>query len=410
MKDFYFPENFLWGTATAGHQVEGNNINSESWLLEHLPDTVYKDPSGDACDFYHRYPGDIKLFSELGLNSFRFSLEWARIEPEEGEFSYAELEHYRRMLSTCHEYGIQPFVTMHHFISPRWLIRKGGWLDKKTIDSYARFIEKVSKHMGDLFTGVCTFNEPNIARIIATMMPFSIRDIPFWRQAADAFGVEPEKLGLWQFTTAPEMWDIIHAAHKKAAGILKSGPGNFPVGLSLAMMDFHTAPGGEENAALLKKELSADYLERLSGDDFVGVQTYSRWIVGPDGVIPPGEDIEINQMNEEFYPEAIGGTIRDAAAIAGVPVYVTENGVAMEDDSRRVEYLSRAIKSVAGCIENGIDVRGYFCWSAFDNFEWVSGYDPKFGIIGVNRKTMERTPKPSAYLLGKIAKSNIIEI
>jgi beta-glucosidase len=147
LKAFAFPEDFLWGTATAAHQVEGNNINSDCWLLEHLPETIYAESSGDACDHYHRYPEDIALLAELGFNSYRFSIEWARIEPEEGEFSYAELEHYRRMLATCHAHNIKPMVTFHHFTTPRWLMRCGCWLDKKTPERFARYCERATEHL-----------------------------------------------------------------------------------------------------------------------------------------------------------------------------------------------------------------------------------------------------------------------
>jgi beta-glucosidase len=202
------------------------------------------------------------------------------------------------------------------------------------------------------------------------------------------------------------MWDVIHAAHLKAKEILLAGPGDYPVGLTVALMDIHSVPGGEENAKNYKRELSDAYLERLTEDDFVGVQTYSKMVVGPEGLVRPGDDEEINQMGEAFYPEALEGTIRDAAKTAGVPVIVTENGLAMDDDRRRVAYFQRALQGVVNCMQDGIDVRGYFCWSAMDNFEWVSGYVPKFGIIEVDRETMKRTPKPSAYMLGKIAASN----
>jgi beta-glucosidase len=133
-------------------------------------------------------------------------------------------------------------------------------------------------------------------------------------------------------------------------------------------------------------------------------------LIGPEGVLRPGDDVEINQMGEEFYPEAIGGTIRHAAQVAGTAVYVTENGVSTTDDTRRVEYFRRALPCVAACLQEGIDVRGYFCWSAMDNFEWVSGYKPKFGIIEVNRETQRRTPKPSAYWLGAVARANKVTL
>jgi beta-glucosidase len=410
MREFIFPKNFLWGAATAAHQVEGNNINSESWVLEHLPGTIFAEPSGDACDHYHRYPSDIALLAGLGFNAYRFSIEWARIEPEEGEFSFAELEHYRRMLATCHEHGIKPVVTLHHFTSPRWLMRSGGWLDEKTPERFARYCERVTNHLGDLISAACTFNEPNLPMVLAKLLPFNILEGPFWNTAAQAFGVTPDRLGLFQFVTQPRMREIIFDAHRRAFDILHSGPDSFPVGLTLALLDIQAAEGGEHKAAEIRRALADDYLEQLRGDDFVGVQTYSRMIIGPQGVIPASDAVEKNQMGEEYYPEAIGGTIRHAAAVARIPILVTENGVASTDDTRRLEYFQRALRCVVNSLESGIDVRGYFCWSAMDNFEWVSGYRPQFGIIAVDRKTQQRTPKPSAYWLGNVARANQISL
>ena len=410
MQESIFPKDFLWGTATAAHQVEGNNINTESWVLEHLPDTVYAEPSGDACDHYHRYPEDIALLAELGFNAYRFSLDWARIEPEEGEFSYAELDHYRRMLATCHKHGIQPVVTFHHFTSPRWLMPYGGWLDEKTPERFARYCERAVNHLGDLISVACTVNEPNIPFLLSKLLPFNIQKTPFWNNAAQAFGVTPERLGLFQFAAMPEARDVILSAHRKAVGVLKAGPGDFPIGLTMALLDIHAAEGGEEKAAEFQYEMNDCFLEQLDGDDFVGVQTYSRMVVGLDGKVPPGDDVEKNQMGEEFYPEALGGTIRHAAKVTGLPVIVTENGLSSTDDSRRLEYFQRALRCVVDTLQEGIDVRGYFCWSAFDNFEWVSGYVPKFGIIAVDRETQERTPKPSAHWLGSVAQANRLNL
>ncbi len=405
---FAFPKGFLWGAATSAHQVEGNNVNSESWVLEHLPGTAYAEPSGDACDHYHRYPEDIALLARLGFNAYRFSIEWARIEPEEGEFSLAELDHYRRMLATCRGHGITPVVTFHHFTSPRWLMRRGGWLDEKTPERFARYCARAVEHLGDLIGAACTFNEPNIAAILSTILPLQLREQPWWGAAAQAFGVAPDRLGLFQFVDRPEARDVIFAAHRLAFDALREGPGKFPVGMTVALIDIQAGEGGEGRAAELRRKLGECYLERLRGDDFVGVQTYARMVVGPEGVVPPGEDAEKNQMGDEFYPEALGGTIRLAAAAAGSPVMVTENGLPSEDDTRRLEYFRRALGSVMECLESGIDVRGYFCWSAFDNYEWVSGYRPKYGIIAVDRKTQARTPKPSAYWLGAVARENLL--
>ena len=406
MNKFDFPKGFYWGASTAAHQVEGNNVNSDLWVLEHLPHTVFAEPSGDACDHYHRYAEDIALLAKLGFNAYRFSVEWARIEPEEGEFSRAGIEHYRRMLAACHEHGITPIVTYHHFTSPQWLMRRGGWLDEKTPDRFARYCERVTRDLGDLIGVACTLNETNIARVLSVVLPFDVQAGPWWGEAAQAFGVTEDRLGLFQFNGGERAREIIMAGHRRGYEAIKAAGGSFPTGLTLAMLDVHAGEGGESRAAEVQYTLNDCYLEQLQGDDFVGVQTYSRIIVGPDGIMKPGEGAELNQMGEEFYPEAIGGTIRHAAQMTGLPIIVTENGLSSTDDGRRLEYLRRALRSVAGCLEDGIDVRGYCVWSAMDNFEWVSGYEPKFGIIAVDHQTQVRTVKPSGEWLGRVAREN----
>src|SRR4249920_460562 len=160
-----FPEKFLWGCATAGYQAEGNNTNSDLWMLEYLPGTIFKEPSGDACDHYHLYPQDISMLADLGFNTYRFSLEWARIEPEEGFFSNAELEHYRRMLATCRERNLTTLLTYSHFTMPRWFAYKGGWQNPEAPDRYARFCEKATRHLGDLVGYASTFNEPDVPQL-----------------------------------------------------------------------------------------------------------------------------------------------------------------------------------------------------------------------------------------------------
>ncbi len=148
------------------------------------------------------------------------------------------------------------------------------------------------------------------------------------------------------------------------------------------------------------------FLEASRDDDFVGIQTYGRTVISPDGVLGAPEGVETNQMGEEVYPQALAATIREAWRIAGVPVLVTENGLATEDDDQRLAYLHTALTGVAECLADGIDVRGYTAWTAFDNFEWIFGYRPKFGLIAVDRSTGQRSPKPSAHWLGNLARSN----
>ena len=167
MKKTQFPKDFLWGTATAAHQVEGNNVNCDLWSLEHMPGSIFKEPSGDAIDHFHRYPEDIALLAELGFNSYRFSIEWARVEPEDGFFSVAAFDHYRRMLETCHENNLTPIVTYHHFTTPRWVISQGGWENPETAEKFSRYCARATQNLGDLIGAVCTINEINIPTMFA---------------------------------------------------------------------------------------------------------------------------------------------------------------------------------------------------------------------------------------------------
>ena len=410
---FEFPQGFLWGTATAAHQVEGNNVNSDVWVMEHVPETPYVDSSGDACDHYHRYREDIALLAELGFNSYRFSIEWARIEPEEGEFSQAVLEHYRDMLRTCHEHDINPIVTFHHFTSPRWLIASGGWESSDTPDKFARYCERATQYLGDLIGAACTINEANIASLIVEWgfapSPKKLHKAAWWMATAKALGISPGRLAPFLYATSSKAIDIILTSHRRAVEAIKSASGNFPVGITLALQDIQAAEGGEKRAARLRKAINDVYLDSLGGDDFVGVQAYSRVRSGPQGMLSPEEGVELTQMGYEFWPEALEATIRDAVEKTGLPVIVTENGIGTEDDNRRIEYVRRALQGVANCLKDGLDVRGYTYWSAFDNFEWSLGYRPTFGLIAVDRKTQQRTIKPSARWLGDIARANTFE-
>ncbi len=405
-----FPKGFLWGAATAAHQVEGGNTNSESWVLEHTPGSMYAEPSGDAIDHYHRYRDDIALLARLGFNSYRFSIEWARIEPEEGLFSLAALEHYRRMLACCHEHGLTPIVTFHHFTSPRWLMKTGGWESHDTPDKFARYCERAVKHLGDLIGAACTTNESNLPSLLSSMgyMPPAeqMRAAPWWVAAAHQLGVPPAQLAPFQYIVPEKAFDVFIAAHRKGMAAIKSGPNNIPVGMTLAIQDIQAGPGGEAMADAMRYKINGMFLEALRGDDFVGVQTYSRTCFGPNGALPPEEGVEKTLMGYEFWPEALEATIRYAVSITGSPVIVTENGLGTPDDTRRIEYIRRAVRGVANCLRDGLDVRGYCYWSAFDNYEWSMGYRPTFGIIGVDRATQQRTPKPSAHYLGEIARAN----
>jgi len=401
-----FPKGFLWGAATAAHQVEGNNTNSDLWVLENVRPTLFTEPSGAACDHYRRYGRDIELLASLGLNTYRFSIEWARIEPDQGSFSTKELDHYRRMVAACHENNVIPMVTLYHFTSPRWFAAMGGWEHKSASDLFVRYCERVGKHLGGSVGFATTFNEPNLPLLFrwnkSIELPFGVI-FGMAQQAAEAVG--SDRFGSFFLGNCERLRDVMIATHHRAVVALKSGPGNYPVGVTIAIQDEQAAgPGSRRDDK--RAEVYGPWLQAAAESDFLGVQTYTRIRVGDIGDLPPEQGVELTQMGYEFWPEALEQAIRYAYAIAKVPIYITENGISTEDDTRRIEYIRRALAGVKNCLSDNIDVRGYIHWSLLDNFEWLHGYRPKFGLVSVDRQTQERTIKPSGRYLGEIAKRN----
>jgi len=382
-----FPDGFLWGTATAAHQVEGGNWNNDWWAFEHDPTSPAKEPSGDACDHFWRYPDDIAMLADLGFGAYRFSLEWSRIEPEEGEFSTAALDHYRRMIATTRERGVIPIVTFHHFTTPRWAAEDGGWESPATPGRFARFCDRATAHLGDMIGMACTINEPNIVAV----MGYLLAHFPPAVSDSDRYLRVNEQM---------------LRGHRLGYDAIKGGPGEFPVGMTLSMQEYDCEPGGEERMERSRHSSEDVYLEAARGDDFVGAQMYTRLRFGAEGLLGPPPGGRTTIMGYEFRPEALEYCVRRAAALAQIPVCVTENGIACTDDADRVEYVSEALRGLARCLADGVDVRSYIYWSLLDNFEWSEGYGPTFGLVAIDRATQERTVRPSARWLGEIARAN----
>jgi beta-glucosidase len=381
-----FPNGFLWGAATAAHQIEGNNVNSNWWVHENEPGTTIVEPSGDAADSYHRYREDIRLLADLGLNSYRFSIEWSRIEPERGLVSRASIDHYRRMVDTCHEFGIEPIVTLMHFTVPRWFERDGFWRAPDAADLFARYTELALPVVSSGVNYVCT----NIAAMLAGGEDAS---------NLVAYGLPKPDLGVA---------DALLASHQRSREVLSQVEG-LKSGWTIATQAFEAAD--EEGAAEKKTEIAYPaedwYLESAQGDDFIGVQAYTRNIVGPEGIRPPRPEVEKTLTEWEYFPPAAGIGVRAAWELSKhVPVMVTENGIATQDDSRRIDYTRGALEGLHACIEDGVELLGYQHWSALDNYEWASGFAPTFGLIAWDKETFARTPKPSASWYGGVARAN----
>ena len=397
-----YPPGFLWGVAGAGHQIEGNNVNSDIWFLEHVRPTVFPEPSGDACDHYHRYRDDIALVKALGFNTLRMSIEWARIEPAPGEFSRAELEHYRRVLATCQEHGLKPFVTFSHFATPRWFAADGGWENPRSPEMFVRYCERAAQHLGDLIHASATFNEPNLGLLLQWILPPPVHEAMGAMLSAAARATGTPRFSSFQMGDQDKMLPNLLSAHRKAFTAIKAANAHAPCGATLALVD-DQAVGPESQRDRKRAAVNDAWLQSARSDDYVAVQTYSRQHDRRNGIMPLPEGAEKTQTGDEFYPEALEGTIRYAARETGKPVYVTENGIATADDARRIVYIDRALAGVQRCLADGIDVRGYMHWTLLDNFEWIFGYGPKFGLVAVDRNTQRRTPKPSAYHLGALA-------
>lgn len=421
-----FAPGFFIGAATAAHQVEGNNVHSDNWAQEHMEHTSFLEPSLDAVDHYHRYEQDIKLLADAGLNAYRFSIEWARIEPEEGKFDEAEVEHYRKVIACCKSHGVEPIVTLHHFTSPAWLMGKGGWEAETTPADFARYTRYVMERLGGELNYVCTINEANMGVQVAAIAKRYMRQMMAKAAAGRTdgtvqMGMNMEKMMANQKAAAEENVKVfgvakvenftsprtergdqlVMEAHKAARAVIREVCPQVKVGLPLSLHDIQALPGGEENAAKEWAEEFSHYLPAIEGDDFLGVQNYTRSRIDASGSLPVPEGAETTQMDYEFYPEGLEHVIRKVAEDFKGELIVTENGIATADDSRRVEFIRRALEGVQRCVADGLPVKGYCYWSLMDNFEWQKGYSMTFGLIAVDRKNgQKRIPKPSLTYLG----------
>jgi len=405
-----FPPGFLWGVASSGHQTEGENTISDTWFVEQVQPTVFREPSGKACNGYELWREDIGLAVGMGLTAYRFSVEWARVEPVEGKFSEEALDNYEAIVDTCLDRGLAPVVTFNHFTSPHWFAMRGGWLDPEAPALFARYCDRVMERFGDRIAVAVTTNEPNLARLLTWLdLPDFVRDLEraTLATAGEAVGVPRYRLSN---VMLPEEMDALAdgmtAGHLAGRAAIKARRPSLPVGLSIAIVD-DIAVGDDTSVRDRKRaEVYDHWLELARADDFVGVQNYERVLYDGAGQVPVPDDVPRNQMGSEIEPLSLGGAVRYAHSKAGVPVLVTEHGMATPDDTLRAAFLEPSLRGLLDVVEEGVPVLGYLHWTLMDNFEWIFGYEFQYGLHQVDRTTFERTPKPSAAVYASLVKAH----
>lgn len=405
-----FPKGFLWGASTAAHQIEGNNVASDLWLLENQQPTIFAEPSRDACNSFELWETDLDIVRDMGLNCYRFGVEWARIEPEKGLFSAAMLDHYKAIVDGCRARGLAPVVTLSHFTAPRWFSAQGGWTNPQSAELFARYCDRTIRALGTGVANVITLNEPNILLLLKPMLPPQVWDIQKLTLETAA-----KRLGVPKFVTGnvaalddlPALQAGLLAAHKAARTAIKAVRPDLPVGFSLAIMD-DQAVGDPGMRDRMRRELYGEWLELAKGDDFLGVQNYERALWSDKGRLPAPKGATVNWSGTEIWAPSLAGAVRYAHQASGVPILVSEHGVGTPDDAIRQAFIPAALAELQKAIDEGVPVQGYCHWSLLDNFEWIFGYKPKFGLHSVDPVTFARTAKPSAAVYGAIARRNAV--
>jgi len=410
MSGLSFPEGFLFGTATAATQIEGHCEDSDWAAFAREPGRIRGgDTPAVACDHLHRFREDVALQQRLGMGAHRLSLEWARIERRPGELDPAAWDHYRAVLGAHRDAGITPMVTVHHFTLPGWLAARGGLLCPELPERLARFAAQAVEALGDLCSLWVTINEPNVLAAHAHL--FGI-----WPPGRSS-PVEAARALQALFRAHVAMYRAMHEAAARRGHALAAG-----VAHHLRVVE-PERPGRLDDRACARlydltfNESFAGALCRRRTHDFFGLNYYTRDKArfsrahAHEGflarTVPPGA--EVNDLGWEIYPEGLGRLLDAWGPRAGVPLYITENGIADADDDQRPRFLVRHLAEVARAAARGVDVRGYMHWSLMDNFEWAEGYAPRFGLVRVDYATQERQPRPSAELYARIARARGID-
>ncbi len=388
-----FPQGFLWGSATSAHQVEGNNIYNDWWDWEQTQPPDYR--SGLACDQYNRYEQDFDLIKQLNHNAHRLSIEWSRIEPEEGKFNAAEIQHYIKVLKYLKSLNITVMLTLWHFTLPKWVADKGGWENGKTPYFFERFVKRIVPEIGEMVDLWITLNEPGVY-IYET---YIAREWPNSKKS---------------FSSQVKTYLNLVSAHKKIYKYLHAAfPGGKPVGIAnniLSFEPYHRHSIREQLTVSVNDMLMNHlfYFLTKGTHDFLGINYYFHLRFKNQELVTSKLDLhqahDVSDLGWEIYPEGIYDVLTDLSD--DIPIYITECGIASTNDDRRNRFLITYLQEVARAIRVGVNVRGFFYWSLIDNFEWHRGFDPRFGLVEVDYETQERHIRPSALVYTDIIQNN----
>jgi beta-glucosidase len=399
---------FLWGAATSSHQVEGGNDKSDWWEYEATGQLPHE--SGDCCRHFELYERDFDLLSSWGHNAHRFSIEWSRIEPEEGQWNDEAISHYSRVIRALRERGVEPVVTLHHFTNPAWFTRRGGWERRDSSALFARFVEHLLVRLEGSVTFWLTINEPNVY----VMQGYVNCEWPPLERA---------------LLEAPRVLRNLARAHLLAYDLIKGQHRDAQVGFAhnaVVMEPCKAERGLDRFAARMRDRLLNGAFFKLIGCplgadarggklDFLGINYYTRCCVrfsgwGLSALLGRACHLDHHPhsgprsaMGWEMYPRGLGMVLERYGEL-GVPLLVTENGIATDDDELRCEFLIAHLEEIARAMERGADVFGYLHWSLMDNFEWAFGREARFGLAETDYDTFERTARPSAELFARVCR------
>ena len=415
----FFPKDFIFGTAVASYQVEGGIYNNDWTIWERNKNSKCEEVCAEACKHYELVDEDIKLIKNLGIKAFRFSIEWSRVEPQKNKFDQNAIKHYVKKTIKLIENNIEPIITFHHFTTPEWVFKEGSWANPKVVEYFNNYVDMMMKSLPKEITYFNTINEPGIFTFFGY---FSTNKFPPGIANEDVF--------------IKSSSNVINA-HKEALQTIKKHNNNSKVGMTHALQEWEDADENELKK-YIKYHLEDKFLEASLDDDFIGLQTYTivripqsillkvftpillnikfirKYILprilqifaGRNGRID--KDTRITKMGYEYRPEAVLYNLKRIHNMyPNKDIFITENGIATDNDDERIEFVSDVLKDVHKYVTKNEKVIGYLYWSLLDNFEWDLGYQMNFGLVEIDKLTYERKPHKSARWFGEISNTNI---